>query len=58
MKQLSIIKKLPKLPLQYRKQLKLTQSKILMRSKEKSIKELTSSLQPKINRKSKIKFLD
>ena len=41
-----------------KKQLKLTKSKILMRSKEKSIKDLTSSLQPKINKKSKIKFLD
>ena len=39
-------------------QLKLTKSKILMRSKGKSIKDLTSSLQPKINKKSKIKFLD
>ena len=41
-----------------KKQLKLTKSKILMRSKEKSLKDLTSSLQPKINKKSKIKFLD
>ena len=41
-----------------KKQLKLTKSKILMRSNEKSIKDLTSSLQPKINKKSKIKFLD
>jgi len=41
-----------------KKQLKLTKTKILMRSKEKSIKDLTSSLQPKINKKSKIKFLD
>ena len=41
-----------------KKQLKLTKSKIQMRSKEKSIKDLTSSLQPKINKKSKIKFLD
>ena len=39
-------------------QLKLTKFKILMRSKGKSIKDLTSSLQPKINKKSKIKFLD
>ena len=41
-----------------KKQLKLTKSKILMRSKEKSIKDLTSSLKPYINKKSKIKFLD
>ena len=41
-----------------RKQLKLTKSKIVKQSKEKSIKDLTSSLQPKINKKSKIKFLD
>ena len=41
-----------------KKQLKLTKSKILTRSEEKSIKDLTSSLQPKINKKSKIKFLD
>ena len=41
-----------------KKQLKLTKSKILMRTKEKSIEDLTSSLQPKINKKSKIKFLD
>ena len=41
-----------------KKQLKLTKSKILMRSKEKSLKDLTSSLQPQINKKSKIKFLD
>ena len=41
-----------------KKQLKLTKTKILMRSKEKSIKDLTSSLQPNINKKSKIKFLD
>ena len=41
-----------------KKQLKLTKSKILMRSKEKSIKDLTSSLKPYINKKSKIKYLD
>ena len=41
-----------------KKQLKLTKSKIVKQSKEKSIKDLTSSLQPKINKKSKIKFLD
>ena len=38
-------------------QLKITKSKIL-KSKEKSIKDLTSSLQPNINKKSKIKYLD
>ena len=41
-----------------KKQLELTKSKILMRSKEKSIKDLTSSLKPIINKKSKIKHLD
>ena len=41
-----------------KKQLKLTKSKILMKSKEKSIKDLTSSLQANINKKSKIKHLD
>ena len=41
-----------------KKQLKLTKSKILMRSKERSIKDLTPSLQPNINKKSKIKYLD
>ena len=41
-----------------KKQLKLTKSKILMRSKEKSIKDLTSSLKHNINSKSKIKYLD
>ena len=41
-----------------KKQLKLTKSKILTKSKDNSIKDLTSSLQPKINKKSKIKFLD
>ena len=40
------------------KQLKITKSKILKKSKESSIKDLTSSLQPKINKKSKIKYLD
>ena len=38
-------------------QLKITKSKIL-KSKEKSIKDLTSSHQPNINKKSKIKYLD
>ena len=41
-----------------KKQLKITKSKILNRSNEKSIKDLTSSLQPDINKKSKIKYLD
>ena len=41
-----------------KKQLKITKSKILEKSKEKSIKDLTSSLQPNINKKSKIKYLD
>ena len=41
-----------------KKQLELTKSKILMRSKEKSIKDLTSSLKPNINKKSNIKYLD
>ena len=41
-----------------KKQLKLTKSKILKKSKENSIKDLTSSLQLNINKKSKIKHLD
>ena len=41
-----------------KKQLELTKSKFLKKSKEKSIKDLTSSLQPNINKKSKIKYLD
>ena len=41
-----------------KKQLKMTKSKILNKSKERSIKDLTSSLQPNINKKSKIKYLD
>ena len=41
-----------------KKQLKITKSKILKKSNEKSIKDLTSSLQPSINKKSKIKYLD
>ena len=40
------------------KQLELTKSKILMRSKDKSIKDLTSSVKPIINKKSKINHLD
>ena len=39
-------------------QLKITKSKILNKSKERSTKDLTSSLQTKINKKSKIKYLD
>ena len=41
-----------------KKQLKITKSKILEKSKERSIKDLTTSLQPSINKKSKIKYLD
>ena len=41
-----------------KKQLKLTKSKMLKNFKEKSIKDLTSSLQSSINKKSKIKYLD
>tara|TARA_B100001559_G_C16339166_1_gene547201 strand:- start:224 stop:625 length:402 start_codon:yes stop_codon:yes gene_type:complete len=41
-----------------KKQLKITKSKILKVSKENPIKDLTSSLQLNINKKSKIKYLD
>ena len=41
-----------------KKQLKITKTKISKKSKERSIKELASSLQPNINKKSKIKYLD
>ena len=41
-----------------KKQLKITKSKISKNSKQKSIKDLTSSIQTNINQKSKIKFLD
>jgi hypothetical protein len=41
-----------------KKKLKLTKSKILTKSKENSIKDLTSSLQLNINKKSKINYLD
>ena len=41
-----------------KKQLKITKSKILKKSKESSIKDLTSLLQLNINKKSKIKYLD
>ena len=41
-----------------KKQLNLTKSKILKISRDKSIKDLTSSLQPNIGKKAKIKYLD
>ena len=41
-----------------KKQLKITKSKILEKSKERSLKDLTSSLQLNINKKSKVKYLD
>ena len=41
-----------------KKQLKITKSKIIEKSKERSLNDLTSSLQPKINVKSKVKYLD
>ena len=41
-----------------KKQLKITKSKILDKSKESSLKDLISSLQPNINKKSKINYLD
>ena len=41
-----------------KKQLNLTKSKILKKSRDKSLKDLTSSLQPNIDKKSKIKYLD
>ena len=41
-----------------KKQLKITKSKILEKSKKRSLKDLTSSLQININKKSKIKYLD
>ena len=41
-----------------KKQLKITKSKITKKSNEKTIKDLTSSLQPIINDKSRIKHLD
>ena len=39
-----------------KKQLKITKSKILEKSKERSLKDLTSSIQFNINKKSKIKY--
>ena len=41
-----------------KKQLKITKSKILKKSKENTIKDLSSSLHININKKSKIKYLD
>ena len=41
-----------------KKQLIITESKMLNKSKEESIKDLTSSLQLNINKKSKINYLD
>ena len=41
-----------------KKQLDLTKSKILKRSRDESIKDLTSSIQPKIDQNSKISYLD
>ena len=41
-----------------KKQLKISKSKILEKSKEKSLKDLASSIQFNINKKSKIKYLD
>ena len=41
-----------------KKQLNLSKSKILKKSQNKTLKELTSSLQPNIDKKSKIKYLD
>ena len=41
-----------------KKQLHLTKSKIINETRDKSLKDLTSSLQPNIDKKSKIKYLD
>ena len=41
-----------------KKKLKKTKLKITKKSNEKSIKDLTSSIQPNINKKSKIRYLD
>ena len=41
-----------------KKQLNLTKSKIINDTRDKSLKDLTSSLQPNIDKKSKIKYLD
>ena len=41
-----------------KKQLNSTKSKILRKYKDKSLKDHTSSIQPNIDKKSKIKYLD
>tara|TARA_Y100001958_G_C20667364_1_gene188244 strand:+ start:56 stop:448 length:393 start_codon:yes stop_codon:yes gene_type:complete len=41
-----------------KKQLNITKSKIKTITRNKSIKDFTSSIQPKIDKKSKIKYLD
>ena len=41
-----------------KKQLNLTKSKIINGTREKSLKDLTSSLQPNIDKNSNIKYLD
>tara|TARA_A100001015_G_C14952370_1_gene697285 strand:- start:1016 stop:1417 length:402 start_codon:yes stop_codon:yes gene_type:complete len=41
-----------------KKQLNITKSKILKSSRDESLKDLSSSIQPKIYKKSKIKYLD
>jgi len=41
-----------------KKQIKATKSKILKTSRDKSLKDYTSSIQPDIDKKSKIKYLD
>ena len=41
-----------------KKQLNSTKSKIINETRDKSLKDLTSSLQPNIDKKSKIKYLD
>jgi len=41
-----------------KKQLNLTKSKIINETKDKPLKDLASSLQPNIDKKSKIKYLD
>jgi len=41
-----------------KKQLNLTKTKIFTKSRNKSIKDLTSSIQPDLDKKSKINYLD
>ena len=41
-----------------KKQLKITKNKILKISQDKSLKDLSSSIQPDIDKQSKIKYLD